>query len=37
VIVCESPEGVGELRRIRDALDALIRSEGVIGLYDQDI
>lgn len=37
VIVCESPEGVGELRRIRDALDALIRSEGVIGPYDQDI
>jgi phosphomannomutase / phosphoglucomutase len=37
VIVCESPEGVGELRRIRDALDALIRSEGEIGVYDQDL
>jgi phosphomannomutase / phosphoglucomutase len=35
VLVCETPEGDAELRRIFEALDALVRSEGEIGDYDQ--
>jgi phosphomannomutase/phosphoglucomutase len=37
VVVCESPESEGELRQIFHDLDAIIRSEPLVGDYDQTI
>ncbi len=37
VVVCESPESEAELRAIFEELDAIIRTEPLVGAYDQTI
>jgi phosphomannomutase / phosphoglucomutase len=37
VVVCESPEGPEDLRAIFAALDAVIRTEPLVGAYDQTL
>jgi len=37
VVVCESPESDAELRQIFADLDAIIRTEPLVGAYDQTL
>ena len=37
VVVCESPESENELKRIFDDLNTVIRTEPLVGQYDQSL
>ncbi len=37
VVVCESPESEAELHHIFDAIDGFIRTEPLVGEYDQKL